>query len=200
MGVWSSKPEVLVWEVAAGTAVLRARHAGQGIFERELPQFRRPDSRAVTRRDVKGVLSLWEVPSGNLLGERPLDGAGVTRFSPDGRVVAASANPGGRPLDGDTLAPLPAGFLPHPDPIRDVAFSPDRASLLTGHESGSAQLWDVATRKPVGPPAVLVGPIRAVTFTPGGKTCLCVAADGTARRWPAPAPSPSRTSPAWPTA
>jgi WD40 repeat protein len=71
---------------------------------------------------------------------------------------------------------------------QDVAFSPDEAFLLTGHESGSAQLWDVATRKPVGPPAVLIGPIRAVTFTPDGKTCVCVAADGTVRRWPVPEP------------
>ena len=112
----------------------------------------------------------------------------MTRFSPDGRVVAAAANLGVRLLDGDTLAPLPAGYLPHPDPIKDVAFSPDGAFLLTAHETGSAQLWDVATRKPVGPPAVLIGPIRAVTFTPDGKTCVCVAADGTVRRWPVPAP------------
>jgi tetratricopeptide (TPR) repeat protein len=45
----------------------------------------------------------------------------------------------------------------------------------------------VATRKPVGPPAVLLGPILSVTFTPDGKTCACVAADGSIRRWPVPA-------------
>src|SRR5205823_11428757 len=94
---------------------------------------------------------------------------------------------GVRLLDGNTLAPLPAGYLPLPDPITDVAFSPDGALLLVGYESGSGQLWDVVTRKPVGPPAVLIGPIRAVTFTPDGKTCLCVATDGTVRRWPVPA-------------
>jgi tetratricopeptide (TPR) repeat protein len=148
----------------------------------------RPDGRAVAARDASGVLRLWEVPSGKVLGDRPLDGDGVTRFSPDGRVVAAAANLGVRLLDADTLAPLQAGYLPNPDRIHDVAFSPDGAFLLTGHESGSAQLWDVATRKPVGPPAVLLGPIHAVTFTPDGKTCVCVAADGTVRRWPVPAP------------
>ena len=69
-----------------------------------------------------------------------------------------------------------------------MAFSPDGASLLTAHETGSALFWDVASRKPVGPPAVLLGPIRAVTFTPDGKACACVAADSTVRRWPVPAP------------
>jgi serine/threonine protein kinase/WD40 repeat protein len=186
-GDWSKNPELLVWEVASGRAVIRVHYAPTINVFVEAVRFR-PDGRAVAVRDVNGVLRLWEIPSGKLLGERPLDGDGMTRFSPDGRVVAAAGNFGVRLLDGDTLAPLPAGYLPHPDPIKDVAFSPDGAFLLTAHETGSAQLWDVATRKPVGPPAVLIGPIRAVAFTPDGKTCLCVAADGTVRRWPVPAP------------
>jgi serine/threonine protein kinase/WD40 repeat protein/tetratricopeptide (TPR) repeat protein len=184
---WSKNPEFLVYEVASGRAVIRIRHRGPSFLLREATRFR-PDGRAVATRDVNGVLRLWEVPSGKVLGERPLDGDGITRFSPDGRVVAAAANLGVRLLDGNTLAPLPAGYLPHPDPITDVAFSPDGAFLLVGYECGSAQLWDVATRKPLGPPAVLIGAIRAVTFTPDGKTCVCVAADATVRRWPVPAP------------
>ena len=191
---WSNKPEILVWEIASGTAVIRVPHHYSlqirdvnNIAFGSKAQFR-PDGRAVAARDENGVLRLWEVPSGKRLGERPLDGAGLIRFSPDGRIVAAAANLGVRLLDAGTLAPLPGGYLPHPDPIQDLAFSPDGGFLLTGHESGSAQLWDVATRKPVGPPAVLIGPIRAVTFTPDGKTCVCVAADGTLRRWSVPEP------------
>jgi serine/threonine protein kinase/WD40 repeat protein/tetratricopeptide (TPR) repeat protein len=187
LSVWSKNPELLVWEVTSGTVVTRMRYSCPSYLLRETVRFR-PDSRAVTARDFSGVLRLWEVHSGALLGERPLDGDGVTRFSPDGRMVAAAANLGVRLLDGNTLAPLPVGYFPHPDPILDVAFSPDGTFLLTAHENGSAQLWDVATRKPVGPPAVLFGPIRAVAFTPDGKTCLCVATDGTVRRWPVPAP------------
>jgi serine/threonine protein kinase/WD40 repeat protein len=183
----SRNPELVLWEVASARAVLRVRHTCPSYLLRETARFR-PDGRAVAVRDVNGLLRLWEVPSGKLLGKQPLDGYGVTRFSPDGRVVAAAANLGVRLLDGSTLVPLQAGYLPHPDRINDVAFSPDGAFLLTGHESGSAGLWDVATRKPVGPPAVLLGPIRAVAFTPDGKTCVCVAADGTVRRWPVPAP------------
>jgi WD40 repeat protein/tetratricopeptide (TPR) repeat protein len=184
---WSKNPELLVWEVASGKAVIRMRYNGPSFLLREPIRFR-PDGRAIAARDLHGVLRLWEIPSGKLLDEQPLDGDGVTRFSPDGRVVAAAANLGVRLLDGNTLAPLKGGYLPHPDRINDVAFSPDGAFLLTAHETGSAQLWDVTTRKPVGPPAVLLGPIRAVAFTPDGKTCLCVAAGGTVRRWPVPAP------------
>jgi serine/threonine protein kinase/WD40 repeat protein/tetratricopeptide (TPR) repeat protein len=184
---WSKKAELVVWEVGSGTAVFRVPFSGPADNLRPTAQFR-PDSRAVANHDENAVVRLWDVPSGKLLGERQLEGARVTRFSPDGRRIAVAANLGVRLLDGDTLAPLPGGFLPHPDPIRHLAFSPDGASLLTAHESGSAQLWDLATCKPVGPPAVLIGPILAVAFTPDGKTCLCVAADGTVRRWPVPAP------------
>ncbi len=186
-GDWTRNPELLVWDVASGTAVVRTHHNGPNLRLRESVRFR-PDGGAIATRDANGVLHLWELSSGRLLGRRPLDGDGVSQFSPDGRMVAAAANLGVRLLDGATLAPLPAGYLRHPDPVRDLAFSPDGAFLLTAHETGTAQLWDVATRKPVGPPAVLLGPIRAVTFTPDGNTCVCVAADGTIRRWPVPAP------------
>jgi WD40 repeat protein/tetratricopeptide (TPR) repeat protein len=186
---WSKNPEFLVWEVGSGRSVIKLSYSVPTNGTARVAQFR-PDGRAVAARDANGVLRLWAVPSGRLLGERPLDGDGMTRFSPDGRVIAAAANLGVRLLDGDTLAPLQAGYLPHPDPIRDVAFSPDGAFLLTAHETGSAQLWDVPTRKPIGPPAVLMGPIRAVTFSPDSKTCMCVAADGTVRRWPVHAPFP----------
>jgi serine/threonine protein kinase/tetratricopeptide (TPR) repeat protein len=186
-GDWSKNSELLVWEITSGTPVTRMRYVCPSYMLRERVRFR-PDGRAMTARDVTGVLRLWEVPSGKLLGERPLDGDGVTRFSPDGRVVAAAGNLGVRLLDGDTLAPLPAGYLPHADHITDLALSPDGAFLLTAHKSGSAQLWDVANRKPVGPPAVLIGPILAVTFTADGKNCVCVAADGTVRPWPVPTP------------
>jgi serine/threonine protein kinase/WD40 repeat protein/tetratricopeptide (TPR) repeat protein len=184
---WSKNPELLFWDVASGKVVFRVNYVCPAYVVRESSRFR-PDDRAFTARDTSGVLRLWEMPSGKVLGERALDGDGVTRFSPDGRVIAAAANLGVRLLDGATLAPLPGGFLPRPDQITDVAFSPDGAFLLVGYMSGSAQLWDVATRKPVGPPAVLIGAIRAVAFTADGKTCVCVAGDGTSRRWPVPEP------------
>src|SRR5262249_59967690 len=100
-GVWSPNPELLVWEVASGTAVFRMRHTGPNHTFRERAQFR-PDGRVITSRAVNGVLRLWAVPSGKVLGQRPLDGFGVTRFSPDGRGIAAAANLGVRLHDDDT--------------------------------------------------------------------------------------------------
>src|SRR5262249_24582201 len=81
---WSKNPEFLVWEVASGRAILRIRYNAPSFLLRETAQFR-PDSQAVTIRDANGVQRLWEISSGKLLGERPLDGDGVTQFAPDGR-------------------------------------------------------------------------------------------------------------------
>ncbi len=184
---WSSNPELVVWEIASGESVIKSPHLN-GAHQRGCKADFRPDGRALVARNANGILTLWEVPSGRILGQRPLDGSGMTRFSPDGHVAAAADRRGVRLLDAETLEPLPNGNLPHPDPVHDVAFSPDGSLLLTARREGSAQLWDVVSRKPVGPPAVLIGPILAVAFAPDGKTCVCVSNDGTVRRWPVPAP------------
>src|SRR5262249_13985535 len=59
--------------------------------------------------------------------------------------------------------------------------------LLAGYVDGSAQLWDRATRKPLGPPVLQSRPIAAVAFLPDGRSFLTTAQDGDTRRWPLPA-------------
>src|SRR5262249_8128914 len=93
LGEWTKHPELVVWDGASGGVTFRAPLDSPGYLLSPTARFR-PDNRAVVARDVGGVLRLWEVPSGKVLGERLLDGDGVTQFSPDGRVVAAAANLG----------------------------------------------------------------------------------------------------------
>jgi WD40 repeat protein len=183
---WSKRAELWLWEVASGTPVAKLpfmyRKSGG-----ETAVFR-PDGRAVLAVDINGVLRMWAVPSGRLLGERTLDGRQTIRFAPDGQTLAVAASRGVRLLDPGTLAPLSSGYLPHASAVTDIAFSPEGTFLLTGHMDGSSQLWDLGARKTIGPPAVLIGDLRAVAFSADGQTCLAVAADGTIRRWPVPTP------------
>jgi WD40 repeat protein len=185
---WSKAPRVRQWDLESGTMTGQAPFPYPMHFQIGQTPYR-PDGQVLMARDDNGLLCLWDVPTCQVRAQRRLDGRGVSRFSPDGKVVAAAELRGVRLLDGDTLAPLPGGLLSFAlDQVHDLTFSPDGAYLLTGHESGSAQLWDVAARKPIGPPTALIGPIRGVAFSADGKTCRCVANDGTALSWAIPTP------------
>ena len=69
-------------------------------------------------------------------------------------------------------------------PVHAVAFSPDGNVLVTGNDNGTAQLWDVTTRQPIGSPLNGgTGPVDSVAFSPDGKTLATGDRDGTVRLW-----------------
>jgi WD40 repeat protein len=76
-------------------------------------------------------------------------------------------------------------ILPHRGRVLAVAFSPDGQRALTGGMDKSAQLWDPATGRPLGPPLSHDDEVLAVAFSPDGKTVLTGSKDKTARRWDA---------------
>jgi WD40 repeat protein len=67
--------------------------------------------------------------------------------------------------------------------VRVVAYSPDGRTAMTGGEEGTAQLWDVGSGRPKGPPFKHDGGINAVAYSPDGRTALIARFDGTARLW-----------------
>jgi WD40 repeat protein len=83
----------------------------------------------------------------------------------------------------------------HRSPVAVAIFSPDGKTALTATNDETAQLWDVATGKPIGPPlpsgAVLELPDRdrtvAALFRPEGKTVL-IASSYSAHLWAVPPP------------
>src|SRR5262249_55072758 len=64
--------------------------------------------------------------------------------------------------------------------------SPDGRTLLTGSRDGSARLWSLTTRQPLGPTLWHDSGVASAAFSPDGRTCLIGTFDGTARFWRLP--------------
>jgi WD40 repeat protein len=133
------------------------------------------------------ILYVWEVASGRRIaalhnhgwvrgsggrtlalvtGELLAQGGGVRLFDVERRQhrgVAATANPA------------------------NIDFSGDGRILATGNEE-AAELWDVVTGKPIGPPLYHPEALLTVTFDPKGGRLLTCCGDDMARFWEVPRP------------
>ncbi|MGW0842159.1 nSTAND1 domain-containing NTPase [Streptomyces sp. NPDC002787] len=106
------------------------------------------------------------------------DGIGAIAFAPDGSGLAAGDWTGRVAVwDGDlrhragilrNVFPVPVD--PSSDPaeaITALAFSPDGSTLAVGGDSGTVQLWDIATQQPLGPSLPTPGgSVDTLAFSP----------------------------------
>ncbi|MEU0248143.1 helix-turn-helix domain-containing protein [Streptomyces sp. NPDC006235] len=110
------------------------------------------------------------------------DGIGAIAFAPDGSGLAAGDWTGRVAVwDGDLrhrAGILRNVFLAPVDPssdsaeaIRALAFSPDGSTLAVGGDSGTVQLWDIATQQPLGPSLPTPGgSVDTLAFSPDSTT------------------------------
>ncbi len=125
-------------------------------------------------------------------------------FSPDGRSVLTGSHDYAARF-WETATGKPQGMpIMHPGKVRAVAWSPDGCTVVTvwadklkastwsttaytnsairALAAGTAQLFDVATRQPIGNP-LNRGRVHAVAFSPDSRTVLTGHADKTAQLW-----------------
>ena len=74
-------------------------------------------------------------------------------------------------------------------------FRPDGRAVLTGSRDGTAQVWDAATGRPIGPPLKHGDQIHSVAFSPDGRLILTGGSDGKVRLWDAATGQPRRPDP-----
>ena len=74
--------------------------------------------------------------------------------------------------------PAAIGVLNYGWPMYAAAFSPDGRLMATGDERGAVNVYDAATRRPVGPPYVIEdGLVQNVRFTPDGASIVVSSMD-----------------------
>jgi RNA polymerase sigma factor (sigma-70 family) len=177
---------VRLWQVASGEELHSFKDADVAVFS--------PDGRCVASvSSYGGCVYLWNVTTGKRSGHCMDSGAKAASlvFSPDGKLLAWASGPdeevvgdhlSGKKVSCAVLVDANSGRVLHrltcSEPCRGVAFSPTGAVVAVAG-AGSLQLWDSSSGQKLRPmaPAPRVPPrapsldqVRALAFSPDGKT------------------------------
>jgi roadblock/LC7 domain-containing protein len=139
-----------------------------------------PDGKMLASGSRDGTIILWDVESGQPIGEPLRKHTGVVYsvvFSPDGKMLASSSEDGTLILwDVESVQPVGEPLLERSFAIYSVAFSPDGKRIASG-TSESIILWDVESGQPIGEPLYSAN-VFSVVFSPDGKTIASRSDDG----------------------
>ncbi len=173
-----------------------------------------PTGKVLAWGGYQGGVELWDIDRRQVLGKPlstplrgPLEGfanfVSSVAFSPDGQTLAAGTIAGVQLWDISTGQPVGEPLVHQTDPaksvtpawshrglvgssgyVTSVAFSPDGKIVGSGNDDGTIDLWDLATRRPIG--KALAGhraSVTSVSFSPDGRILASGSEDETVRLW-----------------
>ncbi len=188
--VWDAHtgaPSPVVIRHAEGLHIERAAFSADGRLLATAARLDQtlPNDERERRRLDEGLVQLWDVPTGDLVGRRMEHAAAVTDldYRPAGapRLLTASADHTARLWEADGT---PSGTaLTHDGPVFAAAFSPDGRQAATASADGTARLWRVDTSQPEGPPLVHDTAVMSVAFTRDAGRVATGTVDGAVHLW-----------------
>ncbi len=190
--------------VQAARGTLRLWRPETGTFAGAEIPYRREDhkpqpaalspggQRVATVEDVWGrTARLWDLVTGEPIGPVLDHGAKLltVAFTPDGKTLLTGGQGMVRLWDASTGQPL-GDHLPAEASIAMVLSSDGRRLLATGGWDSNgrvdvAQVWDLASKKPVGNPLAHADRVWSAAFSADGHTIITGSDDKTARLWDA---------------
>ncbi len=177
------RDELREWDVPSQTLVRNLARASNPISSTVFT----PDSTKVVSGSHDGKVSVHDVATGALLRQM-IPGGNIFTVAASADVVAAATNIPNviklyRLSDGTLLRTLePAGTQPY---TYSTAFSPDGATLATGHFQSLVRLWDVADGalvRTLGPGGAS-GSVNSLAYTSDGSLLVTAWSDGFVRVW-----------------
>lgn len=180
----SADNELIVWDVASGSAVQRLRGHLDPV---RAVAFLGDGRRALSGADDYSM-RLWDVQSGERLLEFGGHGDSVLSIavSPNGRTVAtASADRSIVIWDIESGRPINR-FTDHEDAVTTLVFDTTGTRLLSGSADNTLILWDVNAPRDTARLRRFFGhdaPVTAVDIAPDGQKALSASLDNTLIEW-----------------
>jgi len=103
-------------------------------------------------------------------------------YSPDGKLLAVEYGHTVQVLDAKRQVIREIAY-PKSNSLHHLAFSPDGATLATGHSSGGVAFWEVATGKPTWPQDAHIGSLTTVSVSGDGGRLVTTGRDYITRVW-----------------
>jgi TPR repeat protein len=150
-----------------------------------------PDGKKIASAGDDGAVRVWDVASGKVLLTlgKDLQGADAVAFSPDGLLLAAAVNAGGRRGNAVQIWDVANGQLvhdmrEHTQQINDLAFSPDGNRLASVSNDNTLRIWNVKYGTIETTQKETKNNLLALAYSPDGKNIVATENwDGKIQMW-----------------